>query len=170
MMVGMGLVCWFHPIQPKALALDALIITASALGFYHFNRSPARLFMGDAGSIPLGFLNGYLLLSLAEAGAWVAALILPAYYLSDATFTLIKRALAGKKIWQSHSEHAYQQAVRAGLTHTQVVNRIMILNAVLVMLAILSTLHMMAGIAALVVAYILTTLFIRQLSHASTRS
>src|SRR3546814_1731258 len=54
---------------------------------------PAKVFLGDVGSVPLGFLLGWLLLGLAAAGHWAPALILPLYYLADATITLACRAL-----------------------------------------------------------------------------
>jgi len=159
--MALGICLVYSPLGPPAA-----VLAAAVLGFFWFNRPPAKLFMGDAGSIPLGFLMFYLLLSLAIAGARCAALILPAYYLSDATLTLLKRLLRGEKVWQAHSEHAYQRAVRGGMTHKQVVRRITGLNMILVVLAMSSTVSMMAGIATLLVAYALTFCFIRYLAHA----
>jgi UDP-N-acetylmuramyl pentapeptide phosphotransferase/UDP-N-acetylglucosamine-1-phosphate transferase len=163
---GICLIHFFRPWIPASLATAAGVMAASAYGFYLFNRNPAKIFMGDAGSIPLGFLMGYLLLNLATDGYLLAAFILPAYYLTDATRTLVKRQLRGQKVWQAHSEHAYQQAVRNGFTHAQVVARISWLNAVLIALALVSTVSMMAGIASLLAAYGLTFLLIRRFIHA----
>jgi len=163
---GIGLLHVLHPwALPPSLAVEAGVMVASAYGFYLFNRSPAKLFMGDVGSIPLGFLMGYLLLCLAGYGYPLPALILPAYYLSDATWTLIKRLLRGDKVWQAHSEHAYQQAVRSHLTHAQVVAHISWLNVALITLAMLSTLSMMAGIASAILAYGLTFWLIHKFLH-----
>jgi UDP-N-acetylmuramyl pentapeptide phosphotransferase/UDP-N-acetylglucosamine-1-phosphate transferase len=156
-----------HPAFPLWLPVEAGIVAAAALGFYGFNRSPAKLFMGDVGSITLGFLTGYLLLELAIGGQWTSALILPAYYLSDATTTLCKRLWRGEKVWQAHSQHAYQQAVRAGFSHSEVVNKISGLNMVLVVLAMAATVSMMADVAMLVLAYGLTACLIRHFNHAS---
>src|SRR5436190_13936029 len=82
----------------------ALIVAAAAAGYLFWNWHPAKVFMGDAGSIPLGFLLGWLMLDLALRGYWAAALILPLYFAADATFTLIKRGLRGEKPWQAHRE------------------------------------------------------------------
>jgi UDP-N-acetylmuramyl pentapeptide phosphotransferase/UDP-N-acetylglucosamine-1-phosphate transferase len=166
--LGICLLCCVQPALPASLALYSAIIAAAVFGFYAFNRAPAKLFMGDVGSIPLGLLIGYVLLMLAIHGAWEAALILPAYYLSDATFTLLKRASQKKKIWQAHSEHAYQQAVRSGLSHNGVVWRISLLNAVLVVLAMLSTFSMIAGLVCLVGAYCLTACLLWRFLHGSS--
>ena len=96
---------------------------------------PARVFMGDVGSVPLGFLLGWLLLDLATAGHWAAALILPAYYLADATTTLVRRALKGENVWQAHRRHFYQQAVQRGLSHAMVSAAVLSIGGALIGLA-----------------------------------
>lgn len=94
------------------LIVPALIMAAGGLGFLVWNWHPAKVFLGDSGSVPLGLLIGGLLIELALAGQWQAALILPAYYLADATITLCARLLNGEKIWQAHRKHFYQRATR----------------------------------------------------------
>ena len=101
------------------------------------NWAPARLFLGDVGSIPLGFLTGWLLLGMAGEGRWAPALILPLYYLVDATITLLRRAARFERIWHAHREHFYQRAVQSGLGHGAVVLRILGANLVLIALAVL---------------------------------
>jgi UDP-N-acetylmuramyl pentapeptide phosphotransferase/UDP-N-acetylglucosamine-1-phosphate transferase len=102
-----------------ALPQSAALIAAMS-GFLMWNWHPAKIFLGDSGSVPLGYLLGFLLLSLGGQGHPAAALILPAYYLADATITLGKRALRGEKVWQAHRQHFYQQAVQGGASHAQV--------------------------------------------------
>ena len=116
-------------------ALLGGIMAAAAAGFLKWNWHPAKVFMGDVGSVPLGFLLGWLLLDMAGNGHWAAAMILPAYYLADATITLIRRALKGEKVWQAHRQHFYQQAVQRGLSHANVTARVAMLGALLVNLA-----------------------------------
>jgi len=113
-----------------------LTLAAAVLGFLKWNWHPARVFMGDVGSIPLGFLLGFLLLALAARGQWAAALLMPLYYLGDASWTLARRLLRGEKIWQAHREHCYQRAVQLGRRHDGVVRQIAITNALLLMLAL----------------------------------
>jgi UDP-N-acetylmuramyl pentapeptide phosphotransferase/UDP-N-acetylglucosamine-1-phosphate transferase len=126
----------------------ALIVAASVAGYLAWNWHPAKVFMGDAGSIPLGFLLGWLLLDLALAGQWAAALILPAYFAADATYTLLKRALRGEKPWQAHREHFYQRAVLGGATPPGVVWRVSAVNAALIALALASLAHPVPALAA----------------------
>ncbi len=113
-----------------------LIAAAAACGFLLWNWHPARLFLGDVGSVPLGFLLGWLLLEAAAAGQWAAALILPLYYLADATITLGRRALRGEKVWRAHREHFYQRPIAQGWPHDRIMLRIAAANVALIILAL----------------------------------
>jgi UDP-N-acetylmuramyl pentapeptide phosphotransferase/UDP-N-acetylglucosamine-1-phosphate transferase len=75
------------------------------------------------------------LLWLAANGQW-AAVILPLYYLADASITLLRRFVRGEKIWQAHRQHFYQQALSRGLGHDQVVRHVLFVDLVLVALAV----------------------------------
>jgi UDP-N-acetylmuramyl pentapeptide phosphotransferase/UDP-N-acetylglucosamine-1-phosphate transferase len=136
--LGLALVAVLGGLAAELVALPVLL-AAAALGFLAWNRPPAKLFLGDVGSVPLGYLLGWLLLSSAAAGQWAAALILPLYYLADATVTLAKRGLRGAKVWQAHREHFYQRAVQGGLSHGAVVLRVLVCNVGLVVFALLAT-------------------------------
>lgn len=97
-------------------------VSAAALSFLYFNFPPARIFMGDAGSIPLGFLAGGLGLwgwQLRHWPAWFPLLVFSPFIV-DATLTLIKRALRGVKITEAHREHYYQRAIQLGWGHRNV--------------------------------------------------
>ncbi len=122
----------------QVLAFHGIAAAGVALGFLKMNWSPARIFMGDVGSVPLGFLLGWLLLMLAASGQWAAALILPSYYLSDATVTLCRRAFRGEKIWRPHRLHFYQLAVQRGLDHGAVSLQVLSVNGALIILAALA--------------------------------
>ena len=114
------------------LVAPATAIAAAALGFLVWNWAPARIFIGDVGSVPLGYLLGFLLFELALRGQWAAALILPLYFLADASLTLLRRLLRGERVWQAHREHFYQRAVQRGLSHGAVVLRVIAADIVLI--------------------------------------
>ena len=120
------------------LAAKSAVLAGAALGFLAWNWHPARIFLGDVGSLTLGLLVGGLLIDLARADALAAALILPGFFLFDASATLIRRTWRGVPFWRAHREHAYQRAVRAGMSHSGVVVLVGMLNLVLVALAIYS--------------------------------
>jgi UDP-N-acetylmuramyl pentapeptide phosphotransferase/UDP-N-acetylglucosamine-1-phosphate transferase len=115
----------------------ALAVTGAALGFLVWNWAPARIFMGDVGSVPLGFLSGVLMLDLAARGALAAALVLPLYFVADATITLLRRIAAGERPWEAHRSHFYQRAA-AVRGHAAVSGRVAVCNAALIILAVLS--------------------------------
>lgn len=120
------------------LAELALVVAAAAAGYLYWNWAPARIFMGDVGSIPLGFLFGLLMLDLAYRGHAAAALILPMFFVADATTTLLRRVAAREIPWHAHREHAFQRAVLGGMTHAQVATHVAVLNVALVALAVMS--------------------------------
>ncbi len=68
-------------------------------------------------------------------GDWAAAVILPLYYLADATITLVKRGARGAKVWRAHREHFYQRAVQGGSSHGRVAIQVLACNAVLIVFA-----------------------------------
>ena len=132
--LGVALLALLVGGSPALVAL-ALAAAGAALGFLPWNWHPARIFLGDVGSVPLGFVLGWLLLSAAAAGQWAAALILPLYYLADATLTLLRRLLRGERVWRAHREHFYQRAVQGGRSHGEVVALVASADAVLIALA-----------------------------------
>jgi UDP-GlcNAc:undecaprenyl-phosphate GlcNAc-1-phosphate transferase len=98
------------------LALVCLAIASASLGFLAHNFPPARVFLGDAGAIPLGFLAGALGLHGTLAGAWPAWFAPLAFspFIVDATLTLLRRLARGERVWIAHRSHAYQRLVLAG--------------------------------------------------------
>ena len=121
-----------------ALTAPALLLAGAGLGFLVWNWQPARVFMGDVGSVPLGFCLGWLLLAAAANGLWLAALLLPLYFVADATITLLRRVAAGKPVLQAHREHFYQRAVQRGWSHARVVAAVLVTNAALIALTVLA--------------------------------
>lgn len=152
--------------ENQALAFYGVAAAGAALGFLKMNWSPAKIFMGDVGSVPLGFLLGGLLLSLAANGQWAAAAILPSYYLSDATVTLCRRAFRGEKIWRPHRQHFYQVAVQRGLDHQAVSLQVLSVNGALVILAVLAGAD--REMTALVAAAVLNIAFLFRLARGAS--
>ena len=99
-----------------SLALVSLAIASASAGFLLHNFPPARVFMGDAGSIPLGFLAATLGVQGYAAGAWPAAFPVLVFspFIVDATLTLLRRLLRRERVWKAHRTHLYQRLVLAG--------------------------------------------------------
>jgi len=100
-------------------AAACLSVAAAAAAFLLFNFHPARIFMGDVGSVPLGFLAAAFGLGGWERGLWSPWLPLLIFspFLADATVTLARRVLAGERFWQAHHDHYYQRLIRMGWSH-----------------------------------------------------
>ncbi len=126
----------FNGALPAYAIVVAIALCGATLGFAWFNKPVARLFLGDVGSLPIGLLLGWLLLLLAAQGHVAAALLLPLYYLSDATITLARRLWAREKVWQAHRSHFYQRARDGGFSVREIVAQLFVLNVLLAVLAI----------------------------------
>jgi UDP-N-acetylmuramyl pentapeptide phosphotransferase/UDP-N-acetylglucosamine-1-phosphate transferase len=101
----------------------------------------ARLFLGDVGSLPIGLMLGWILMMLASRGHLAAALLLPLYYLADATITLARRLARREAVWQAHRTHFYQRATDGGFAVKEIVVRIFVLNIALATLALVSAIE-----------------------------
>lgn len=121
MFVGAGLAGLAAAAGQAALATAAAVLAASALGFWCFNRPPARIFMGDVGSGSVGLLLFAFSAMLWRADpAWLwPALILSSAFVTDASLTLLTRMWRGRRWYTAHREHLYQWLVRRGGTHAR---------------------------------------------------
>lgn len=116
----LGHVAWG---SDSLIPLIAILIVGAAGGFLLHNKPPAKIFMGDAGSIMLGFLAGSLSVIGMHKGLfdfWVPVLIFSPFIV-DATVTLFRRLLMGEKVWKAHRKHYYQRLVLAGWSHRKTV-------------------------------------------------
>ena len=128
------LLCWrVEDLEPTWLA--ALIVVAAA-GFLPWNWSPARIFLGDVGSVFLGFILASLGVLTSQRGDIPAPgwLVLLGVFLLDATITLLRRFARGERWFVAHRSHAYQRAVQAGFTHARLSGAVMAINGVLALL------------------------------------
>jgi UDP-N-acetylmuramyl pentapeptide phosphotransferase/UDP-N-acetylglucosamine-1-phosphate transferase len=122
-------------LPPDGIVL-ALALAGAILAFACFNRPAAKLLLGDAGSLPIGLILGWLLLLIAAKGHLLPAILMPLYYLVDATFTLLRRAAGRDYIFRSHRTHFYQLAVTRGYSVIEVVCRVFLTNLCLCGLSI----------------------------------
>jgi UDP-N-acetylmuramyl pentapeptide phosphotransferase/UDP-N-acetylglucosamine-1-phosphate transferase len=134
---GLAIIGALGALPPEGLVV-ALALNGAMLGFAPFNRPVAQLFLGDMGSLPTGLLLAWLLFLLAGSGHVAAALLLPLYFAADATVTLLRRLLAGERVWEAHRTHYYQRAGDGGWSNMEIVARVFAVNLGLVALAVAS--------------------------------
>jgi UDP-N-acetylmuramyl pentapeptide phosphotransferase/UDP-N-acetylglucosamine-1-phosphate transferase len=116
---ALALAAWLG--DAPGLTAFCAAIAAAALAFLRFNFPPARVFMGDAGSIPLGFMAATLGIvgAMQQVWPWLFPLLVFSPFIVDASVTLARRALRGERIWRAHRSHYYQRVVLLGASHRQ---------------------------------------------------
>ena len=125
-------------IEENFIYLSLILLTIS-FAFYSVNKPPSKIFLGDVGSVPLGFLAGFILIyNMIMYNLIIPFLIIMLYYLLDSIATIILRFLKKENIFQAHSSHFYQKILRKGYNHDYVLKKIIYLNTILLLLAILS--------------------------------
>ncbi len=160
---GLAFVAALTGIASGGYLLLVVALSAAVLGFLPWNWHPARVFLGDAGSVPLGFAAGWLLLLLASRGYWASALLLPLYYLADASLTLLLRLARREAIWRPHKSHFYQRALAPDGDHAAVALWILAGDLGLVGAAVMAIWHPRPALAlgATIVAALLLKLALR---------
>jgi UDP-GlcNAc:undecaprenyl-phosphate GlcNAc-1-phosphate transferase len=143
MAAGMAVIGFFsyaiasYMVGDFSFALENGIIMMCSLGFLFFNFSPAKIFMGDVGSISLGFLAGAMGIIGWQKEIWALwfPLLIFSPFIIDATTTLLKRILKREKFWQAHREHYYQRLVLLGWSHKKTA---LVFYIVMICLALIS--------------------------------
>lgn len=133
---------WNEPI----LIVINLIVFASVAGFLVYNWAPARIFMGDVGSIFLGFffaIMPFLAAAIAEERTvgftlWIGALLIWPF-LFDSSFTLLRRFMKGENVFQAHRTHLYQRLNIAGWPHSTISTLYLIFSFLCLIIALVFT-------------------------------
>ena len=119
--------------------LIALVLAGAMAGFLPFNFPRARMFLGDVGSVPLGFSCGVLLMWMAvtatDSALYKTLAVLPFYFFLEGSLTVIRRLLRGEKLSHAHREHFYQRLVRVGWSHARTTGWVWLLQIVVIALA-----------------------------------
>src|SRR6056297_36532 len=112
----------------------AAVAAGASLGFLFWNRPTASIFLGDSGSLLLGWCAGSLALTATLSGSfsvWVSFIIVSPFVI-DATVTLCWRLARGEQWYTAHADHAYQYLIRLGWSHGKVLIAWIVLNGVLI--------------------------------------
>lgn len=166
---GMALVAgaWGAILSAQGGAVEAawvaLLVAGGAAGFLRWNWMPARIFMGDVGSVFLGLMLGAVGLMADRSGALPAPLwaLVLGPFLVDTTVTLVRRVLRGEAWFSAHRSHAYQRAVQSGWSHAQVTSATVLLAGLMGLLVWIGRAHprlasslVAAGVLVLLLAYV----------------
>ena len=146
-LAGSGLVGQFY-------GFLAVILSGALLGFFVFNRPKAKIFLGDSGSLVVGFIGGIFLLEVSEKLGPQAIVLLPLYFLCDAGFTLARRLLRREHFWKAHRQHFYQKAFDNKQSNWSIIIRVALCNFLLCLMFYCTTiLPVWGGIIAALTAF-----------------
>lgn len=136
MLVALGLV-WTFPSMNLLCKFVALALAGSVAGFLPFNFPKAKMFLGDVGSITLGFSTAVLILWIwtdnTTAPNQVLLPIFVLYFFLEGGVTLLRRMSAGEKWWKPHREHFYQRLIRSGYSHTRTTGLIISIQCLVIL-------------------------------------
>ncbi len=162
---------WFYWAGSGGLVVVCLVLCSACAGFLVWNWSPARVFMGDVGSVTLGGL--FAALSVVASTRYdipiTAFAILFSVFIGDATLTLARRIARREPFWQAHRSHYYQRAVRFGLSHSAVAGAaglIAVLEACLATLVVAGLMAPWSGLAAAIAILAVALFGVIRLEHA----
>jgi UDP-N-acetylmuramyl pentapeptide phosphotransferase/UDP-N-acetylglucosamine-1-phosphate transferase len=139
MSVGSALLCGTAEWESGVPVIIALVLAGALTGFLPFNFPSPKMFMGDIGSVSLGFSFGVLIFWMAVLGQdkdlGYSLLPLTAYFFLEGSVAILRRMWRREKWWQPHREHFYQRLVRSGWSHARTTGTIWVLQCVVTALA-----------------------------------
>ncbi|MGA2099635.1 MAG: hypothetical protein ABSG34_00970 [Candidatus Sulfotelmatobacter sp.] len=125
---------------PNLVELMTLVLAGAILGFLRFNFNPATIFLGDSGSLFIGFLLSALALSGAQKAPTIVAVAIPIVSFGlpilETVLSVIRRLISGRPIFTADREHIHHKLLQHGLTHRQVVILLYGVSAVFAMLSL----------------------------------
>ncbi len=108
----------------RLVGAGSLMMAAACLGFLAHNFPPAKIFMGDVGSLFIGYVLAAFAVWTTNSGErpapFLAVLLVFGTFIYDATFTIIRRVRRREKLYEAHRSHLYQRLVIAGQSHRRV--------------------------------------------------
>jgi len=164
--IGALLILYLVGLGDPFLFITLALIAGACIGFLLLNWHPAKIFLGDVGSVPLGFLLGFILAKMFMQYHLWAAFILPLYYLADSGFTILKRALRKEKLWLAHRKHFYQRATQGLERHDHVVTRVFLANIALIGAAMIAVDNPLIGV---IIGCIITGILLLWMQQSAAR-
>lgn len=161
-----SLAFWFFVLGDTELSIVCVVLAAAAYGFLLWNWSPAKIFMGDVGSVTIGAFFGTLfIVGVTRYDLSITSfLALFGVFITDATITILVRAFRREKIWLPHRQHFYQRLANAGYAHSKIALGGIVLMSIcsvfatlgviyrdMIAYSLIATVLMLAGTAVLVV-------------------
>ena len=140
LLLALFLATWgYSPVGDPVRLILCLALVGGVLGFLPMNRHPAKIFMGDAGSMLLGFIAGTLMLLFMEQfGRWsIAAIVIFGLPILDTSVAMVRRLINKRPIFTSDRGHIYDQFMDRGWTLRQAVQMCYLLAGLFAVIGLL---------------------------------
>lgn len=136
------------------VSMLALVLAGSVLGFLRFNFNPATIFLGDSGSLFLGFMLSALALAGSQKASTAVAVAIPIISFGlpilETSLSVIRRFLSGRPLFSADREHIHHKLIERGLTHSQAV---IVLYGVSALCGLLSLFLLRPGVGAVATVF-----------------
>lgn len=156
---ALTLAFWFYMVGDTQLSILCVSVAGSCYGFLLWNWHPAKVFMGDVGSITLGaFFATMIIIGANRHGfAVISLMLIFSVFIGDASVTILRRLRHGEKIWLAHRTHYYQRLANLGISHTVIVCGAIIIMLLCSLIATISVLYRdMMALAILAILALIT--------------
>jgi UDP-GlcNAc:undecaprenyl-phosphate/decaprenyl-phosphate GlcNAc-1-phosphate transferase len=125
---------------PNLVEVMTIALAGSILGFLRYNFNPATIFLGDSGSLLIGFLLSALALQGAQKAPTIVAVAIPIVSFGlpilETVLSVVRRLISGRPVFTADREHIHHKLLQHGLTHRQVVILLYGVSAVFAMLSL----------------------------------
>jgi len=125
---------------PPLVELMTVALAGAILGFLRFNFNPATIFLGDSGSLFIGFLLSALALFGAQKAPTIVAVAIPIVSFGlpilETVLSVVRRLISGRPVFTADHEHIHHKLLQHGLTHRQVVILLYGVSAIFAMLSL----------------------------------
>jgi UDP-N-acetylmuramyl pentapeptide phosphotransferase/UDP-N-acetylglucosamine-1-phosphate transferase len=125
---------------PSLVTVMTIALAGAILGFLRFNFNPATIFLGDSGSLFIGFLLSALALAGAQKAPTIVAVAIPVVSFGlpilETALSILRRLISGRPIFTADAEHIHHKLLQHGMTHRQVVILLYGVSAIFAMLSL----------------------------------
>jgi UDP-GlcNAc:undecaprenyl-phosphate GlcNAc-1-phosphate transferase len=122
------------------LSLITLALAGAVLGFLRYNFNPATIFLGDCGSLFMGFMLSALSLYGAQKAPTIVAVAIPLVSFGlpilETSLSVLRRLISGRPVFTADREHIHHKLLEHGWSHRQVVIILYGVSAVFAMLSL----------------------------------
>ncbi len=125
---------------PSLVTVMTIALAGAILGFLRFNFNPATIFLGDSGSLFIGFVLSALALAGAQKAPTIVAVAIPVVSFGlpilETALSIVRRLISGRPVFTADAEHIHHKLLQHGMTHRQVVILLYGVSAVFAMLSL----------------------------------